>query len=317
MRRDGTEFPMMVATSAITTDTDAPTLSGIIRDLSEQKRFEAQLAHQVLHDSLTGLAEPHDAHRPARAGARPRPAQRSHVRGVVRRPRPLQVGQRHARPQRRRPAARRSREPDPRRRCARPTPSPGSVATSSSCCAKTSRACTTRPTVAERIIAALQAPFRFGDDDAACQREHRHRAVPADGTRDRATTILANADIAMYRAKENGRNRYELFDEAMQQWVTDPGRARGRAAPGGSPATSCGSYCQPFIAADTGMIRGFEALVRWERPGFGLVDARRVHPRRRGDRADRRDRRLGARRGVPARRGVGAALAGASASASR
>ncbi len=56
MRRDGTRFPMMVAISTITTDTDAPTLSGIVRDLSEQKRVEAQLAHQVLHDSLTGLA---------------------------------------------------------------------------------------------------------------------------------------------------------------------------------------------------------------------------------------------------------------------
>jgi EAL domain-containing protein (putative c-di-GMP-specific phosphodiesterase class I) len=30
-------------------------------------------------------------------------------------------------------------------------------------------------------------------------------------------------------------------------------------------------FCQPFIAADTGLVRGFEALLRWERPGFGLV----------------------------------------------
>ena len=48
-------FPMVVSTSAINVEGAPPTISGIIRDLSDQKRFEAQLSHQVLHDPLTGL----------------------------------------------------------------------------------------------------------------------------------------------------------------------------------------------------------------------------------------------------------------------
>ena len=95
-------------------------------------------------------------------------------------------------------------------------------------------------------------------------------ALCADGD-ETADAILANADIAMYRAKDNGRNCYELFDEAMQQWVTDAGRARSAISARPSPATSSRLFYQPFIEADTGVIRGFEALVRWERPGFGLV----------------------------------------------
>src|SRR5450755_1468870 len=53
VRHDGTRFPMMVSTSTIAVDGCVPIVSAIVRDLSDQKHFEAQLAHQGLHDSLT------------------------------------------------------------------------------------------------------------------------------------------------------------------------------------------------------------------------------------------------------------------------
>jgi diguanylate cyclase (GGDEF)-like protein/PAS domain S-box-containing protein len=122
--------------------------------------------------------------------------------------------------------------------------------------------------LAERIIATVQTAFRFGDDEAHVSASIGI-ALSADGT-ETAEAVLANADIAMYRAKEDGRSRYALFDETMQQWITarvaleaDLRQALRR--------NELRLFCQPFIAADTGMIRGFEALVRWERPGFGLV----------------------------------------------
>jgi EAL domain-containing protein (putative c-di-GMP-specific phosphodiesterase class I) len=74
----------------------------------------------------------------------------------------------------------------------------------------------------------------------------------------------------MYRAKGNGRSRYELFDEAMQLWVTTQ-VALEAALRHAVPRGELRLFCQPFVAADTGLIRGFEALLRWERPGFGLV----------------------------------------------
>jgi EAL domain-containing protein (putative c-di-GMP-specific phosphodiesterase class I) len=94
-------------------------------------------------------------------------------------------------------------------------------------------------------------------------------ALSADGT-EPAEVILSNADIAMYRAKGNGRSRYELFDEAMQMWVTTQ-VALEEALRSAVPNNELRLFCQPFVAADTGLVRGFEALLRWERPGFGLV----------------------------------------------
>ena len=55
VRRDGSQFPMLASTSAIIVEGSAPIISCIARDLSQQKHFEAQLAHQALHDTLTGL----------------------------------------------------------------------------------------------------------------------------------------------------------------------------------------------------------------------------------------------------------------------
>jgi diguanylate cyclase (GGDEF)-like protein/PAS domain S-box-containing protein len=122
--------------------------------------------------------------------------------------------------------------------------------------------------LAERVIAALEAPFRFGDDDAHVSASIGI-ALSAEGT-ETADAILANADIAMYRAKDNGRGRYALFDETMQLWITarvalesDLRQAIAR--------DELRLFSQPFIEGSTGVIRGFEALVRWERPGFGLV----------------------------------------------
>jgi EAL domain-containing protein (putative c-di-GMP-specific phosphodiesterase class I) len=82
--------------------------------------------------------------------------------------------------------------------------------------------------------------------------------------------MLQKADIALYRAKANGRGCYELFDEAMQQWVA--GRADLDHALRDAIRNDelCVHY-QPVVDVATGEILHFEALVRWARPGFGLV----------------------------------------------
>ena len=67
-------------------------------------------------------------------------------------------------------------------------------------------------------------------------------------------------------------------------------------------------HYQPLVDLDRSEISGFEALLRWNHPERGLIDARRFHPAGRGDRADRADRRVGAAAGLRGGRG----LAGAS-----
>jgi EAL domain-containing protein (putative c-di-GMP-specific phosphodiesterase class I) len=93
--------------------------------------------------------------------------------------------------------------------------------------------------------------------------------VVADGGAD-ADTLLKHADIAAYRAKERGRNRAELFDESLRSSVStrlDTESAFRRGLDNGELVL----HYQPVVSLRSGQITGFEALARWNRPGYGMV----------------------------------------------
>lgn len=82
--------------------------------------------------------------------------------------------------------------------------------------------------------------------------------------------LLRDADTAMYGAKAGGRARTQVFEESMHQRAvagllleTDLRMAVERA--------ELRVHYQPIVELETGRIHGFEALLRWERPGHGLV----------------------------------------------
>ena len=267
VRRDGTEFPMMVSTSAITVDGSAPTISGIIRDLSDQKRIEAQLAHQGLHDALTGL--PNRVmltDRLEQALARVRRHDRMFGVLFVDLDRFKSVNDTLGHTvgdQLLIEAAARIRS------AVRETDTVARLGGDEFVVLCEDIESVHQATdFAARIIAALRAPFRFGDEDTHVSASIGIALSAADTKT--ADAILANADIAMYRAKDNGRNRYELFDATMQQWITTQA-ALETALRQSLARNELRLFCQPFIEADTGTISGFEALLRWERPGFGLM----------------------------------------------
>ncbi|HEX5719821.1 MAG TPA: EAL domain-containing protein [Thermoanaerobaculia bacterium] len=82
--------------------------------------------------------------------------------------------------------------------------------------------------------------------------------------------ILRDADAAMYRAKNLGRARYEVFNEALHREALDRLRLETdlrRAV----QEESFGIQYQPIVSLADGRMIGFEALVRWRHPVWGLV----------------------------------------------
>ena len=295
-------------------------VSAIVHDIGERKRHEAAilvqqaLAHQALHDALTGLPNRALFDRPPRARAR-------RARRAAATASPCCSSTSTASRSSTTASATRSatscwsRSPQRLRAClrARATPSRGSAATSSRSCSRTS---TTRPTaapLAERDQRARSAmPFRARRPRGARQRQHRHRAS-AHGRRPAPTTLLRDADIAMYRAKAPARPRYARL--RRRRCTPSARRAPARSRPtcaARSSATSCALHYQPIV--DLGRRARSSASRRWcagSIPSRGLVAARRVHPARRGDRPDRADRRWvlreACRPGAPPGRRAGAA----------
>jgi EAL domain-containing protein (putative c-di-GMP-specific phosphodiesterase class I) len=94
-------------------------------------------------------------------------------------------------------------------------------------------------------------------------------ALAAPGERD-AERLLRDADAAMYRAKRDGKARYRVFDpqdgwrlRRQVQLEADLSRAVERG--------QLRLFYQPLVAIHDGRLVGFEALVRWEHPRYGLL----------------------------------------------
>lgn len=85
-----------------------------------------------------------------------------------------------------------------------------------------------------------------------------------------ASQLLSEADAAAYRAKANGRGRVDRFDDELRVQLATRGQLEADLAAGLSRGEFVLHY-QPVIAVATGEVDGVEALIRWERPGQGLV----------------------------------------------
>ncbi|MCB1517466.1 MAG: EAL domain-containing protein [Hyphomicrobiaceae bacterium] len=82
--------------------------------------------------------------------------------------------------------------------------------------------------------------------------------------------LLINADIALYRAKNEGRSRYEFFDEAMEREVV-ANKSLADEIMRGLEREEFFAVYQPQIDARTMELCGVEALVRWRHPKRGIV----------------------------------------------
>ncbi len=82
--------------------------------------------------------------------------------------------------------------------------------------------------------------------------------------------LLQHADIAMYQAKQNGRNRYRLFTEEMEQ-VAKLNFQIETAIPEAISNNQFFMHYQPKVSCLTNEVVGFEALLRWKHPEYGNI----------------------------------------------
>ncbi|WP_394153353.1 EAL domain-containing protein [Loktanella salsilacus] len=82
--------------------------------------------------------------------------------------------------------------------------------------------------------------------------------------------LLKNADVAMYRAKKDGRNNFRFFEAGMDAELQER-KAMERDLRLAIQKNELEMYYQPLIGTQGQQIQGVEALVRWNRPGFGMV----------------------------------------------
>ena len=127
--------------------------------------------------------------------------------------------------------------------------------------------------VAEKILEDAAHPFRLEGRELFVTASIGISLYPDDGAD--AETLVKNADTAMYRAKEQGRDNYQLYTPAMNE-------TRG-GAPGAWRAACASALAQrragPALPAaggprPRGRVHGVEALLRWQHPERGLRRAR-------------------------------------------
>ncbi len=122
--------------------------------------------------------------------------------------------------------------------------------------------------VANRIVEALRQPLRAGDIDLHTSASIGFAFFPADGNS--VDTLMANADAAMYCAKQRGRNNVQYFSPDMSA-VTQHKAMLMNGLHEALRLQQFELHYQPKIDTRSGAIHGAEALIRWRHPERGLI----------------------------------------------
>ena len=122
--------------------------------------------------------------------------------------------------------------------------------------------------LAGRLIERLSEPYEVDGQQLDIGASIGLAIAPTDGAN--ADQLLKNADLAMYRAKMDGRGSYRFFEAEMDARI-QARHALELELRGALAAGQLQLYYQPLVNPKTGEIRCFEALLRWVHPKFGHI----------------------------------------------
>jgi diguanylate cyclase (GGDEF)-like protein/PAS domain S-box-containing protein len=122
--------------------------------------------------------------------------------------------------------------------------------------------------IADKITTAICQPLHIDGNEIFTSTSIGISLFPEDGND--AATLIKNADSAMYRAKEQGRNTYSFYTEAMQESARERLDLENKLRRGLEQHEFV-LYYQPRVHARSNKILGAEALIRWQQPELGMV----------------------------------------------
>jgi diguanylate cyclase (GGDEF)-like protein len=123
-------------------------------------------------------------------------------------------------------------------------------------------------TLAQQIIAWISEPYDIEDQKATVGTSIGIAVSPGDG--DTPDKMLRHADLALYRAKSDGRSTFRFFEPAMNEQM-QARRIMEQDLRKALPAGEFELYYQPVVNLESNEISGFEALIRWNHPERGQV----------------------------------------------
>ncbi|WP_028239827.1 EAL domain-containing protein [Stutzerimonas azotifigens] len=129
--------------------------------------------------------------------------------------------------------------------------------------------------VAERLISSIAQPYRVQGIDL-----HVTASIGitlSDGHTDQPLQLIQQADLAMYKAKQEGRNNYQWYTHDLDRRVNESVTLRNELQKAIENQTFILHY-QPQIDGRSGRIIGLEALLRWQHPERGLIQPDKFVP---------------------------------------
>jgi len=129
--------------------------------------------------------------------------------------------------------------------------------------------------IASKILQTISKPIFINSHELYISVSIGVTICPNDGKD--VETLLTNADVAMYRAKEKGKNNFQLYTPALNE------KALERLAMENSLRRALDYnefvvYYQPKVSTKTEQIIGMEALIRWQHPNLGIVPPAKFIP---------------------------------------